>query len=65
MTVRRSVEQFIGERMILYNTFTASTCRFRGILYKVPYGEAPPPQGPTPYSFVNHFDGKDTRFVYL
>lgn len=27
--------------MILYNTFTA--CRFRGILYKVPYGEAPPP----------------------
>lgn len=64
MTVRRSDEQFIGERMILYNTFTA--CRFRGILYKVPYGEAPPPpQGPTPYSFVNHFDGKDTRFVYL
>ena len=62
VTVRWSVEQFIGERMILYNTFTAS--RFRGILYKVPYGEAPP-QGPTPYSFVNHFDGKDTRFVYL
>lgn len=60
MTVRRSDEQFIGERMILYNTSTAS--RFWGILYKVP---PPPPQGPTPYSFVNHFDGKDTRFVYL
>lgn len=40
MTVRRSVEQFIGERMILYNTSTAS--RFWGILYKVP----PPPKAP-------------------
>jgi len=34
------------------------------VLYKVLYGEAPP-RGPTPDSFLYHFDRKGTPFVYF